>query len=83
MNQAPLSNAGLPWWPSGKESACGVEDVGSVPGRGRYPAGGNGNSLQFSYLCRLSPWTEEPGRLQSMGMKRAGHNLATEYACKD
>ena len=24
------------------------------------------------------PWTEEPGRLQSMGRKRAGHNLATK-----
>ena len=24
------------------------------------------------------PWTEEPGRLQSMGRKRAGHNLVTK-----
>ena len=23
------------------------------------------------------PWTEEPGGLQSMGLQRAGHNLAT------
>ena len=23
------------------------------------------------------PWTEEPGGLQSMGMQRVGHNLAT------
>ena len=23
------------------------------------------------------PWTEEPGRLQSLGSKRVGHNLAT------
>ena len=28
------------------------------------------------------PWTEEPGRLQSMGLQRAGYNLATEHACK-
>ena len=27
------------------------------------------------------PWTEEPGRLQSMGLQRVGHNLATEHAC--
>ena len=24
------------------------------------------------------PWTEEPGMLQSMGLQRTGHNLATE-----
>ena len=24
------------------------------------------------------PWTEEPGRLQSMGSKRVGHDLATK-----
>ena len=25
-----------------------------------------------------TPWTEEPGRLQSMGLQRVGHDLATE-----
>ena len=25
-----------------------------------------------------SPWTEEPGGLQSMGSQRVGHDLATE-----
>ena len=25
------------------------------------------------------PWTEEPGRLQSLGSQRVGHNLATEH----
>ena len=29
------------------------------------------------------PWTEEPGWLQSMGLQRVGHNLATEQACKN
>ena len=24
------------------------------------------------------PWTEEPGGLQSMGLQRAGHSLATK-----
>ena len=24
------------------------------------------------------PWTEEPCRLQSMGLQRVGHNLATQ-----
>ena len=26
-----------------------------------------------------TPWTEEPGRLQSMGSQRLGHDLVTEY----
>jgi len=30
----------------GKESACNVGDLGSVPGLGRYPGEGNGNPLQ-------------------------------------
>ena len=31
-----------------------------------------------STLAWKIPWTEEPGGLQSMGLQRAGHNLATE-----
>ena len=27
------------------------------------------------------PWTEEPGRLQIMGHKRVGHDLATKQQC--
>ena len=27
-----------------------------------------------SILARKIPWTEEPGRLQSMGSQRVGHN---------
>ena len=26
------------------------------------------------------PWTEEPGRLQSIALQRVGHDLATEQA---
>ena len=56
----------------GKASACNVEDLGSSPGSGRSPGEGNGNPLQYSSL--EIPWTEEPGRLQSMGSQRVGHN---------
>ena len=31
-----------------------------------------------SILAWRIPWTEEPGRLQSMGCKRVGHDLATK-----
>ena len=30
-----------------------------------------------SILARRIPWTEEPGRLQSMGLQRVGHNSGT------
>ena len=33
---------------------------------------GNGNPLQYS--CLENPMTEEPGRLQSMGLQRVGHD---------
>ena len=34
----------------GTESACNAGDLGSVPGSGRSPGGGNGNPLQYPYL---------------------------------
>ena len=40
----------LPWWPSGKESACQAGNVGLIPGLGRFPGEGNGNPLQHSCL---------------------------------
>ena len=33
-----------------KVSACNAEDLGSIPGLGRYPGEGNGNPLQYSCL---------------------------------
>ena len=40
----------LPWWLSGKEFACNAGDPGSIPGFGRSPGGGHGNSLSYSCL---------------------------------
>ena len=34
----------------GKESACSVGDLGSIPGSGRSPGEGNGNPLQYPCL---------------------------------
>jgi len=34
----------------GKESACIVVDLGSVPGSERSPGEGNGNSIQYSWM---------------------------------
>ena len=36
-----------------------------------------GMAIHFSILAWRIPWTEEPGRLQSMGSQRAGHDGAT------
>ena len=43
-----------------KEPACGAEDVGSIPGLGRSPGGGNGNPLQ--YFCLENPTDREAWR---------------------
>ena len=61
-----LHYQGFPGSSAGKESACSAGDPGLIPGLGRSPGGGNGNPLQYSCL-ENPPWTEEPGRLQSMG----------------
>ena len=44
----PLVFLGFPGGSDGKESACNVEDLGSVPGFGSFPLEGNGNPLQCS-----------------------------------
>ena len=41
---------GFPCGSAGKESACNVEDLGSIPGLGRSPGEGNGYPLQYSGL---------------------------------
>ena len=34
-------------------------------------------AAHFSILAWRIPWTEEPGKLQSMGLQRVGHDRAT------
>ena len=33
-----------------------------------------GTATHSSFLAWRIPWTEEPGRLQSVGLQRAGHS---------
>ena len=56
----------------GKASVYNAGDLGSIPGSGRSPGEGNGNPLQYYYL--ENPMDREPGRLQSMGLQRVGHD---------
>ena len=41
---------GFPDGSDGKESGCKAGDPGSIPGLGRSPGEGNGNSVQYSCL---------------------------------
>ena len=41
---------GFPGGSDSKEIACKVADLGSVPGLGKSPGGGQGNPLQYSCL---------------------------------
>ena len=41
---------GFPCGSDGKDSACNVGDLGSIPGSGRFPGRGHGNPLQYSCL---------------------------------
>ena len=45
-----------------------ARDAGLISGLGRSPGGGHSNPYQF--LPGESPWTEEPGSLQSIGLQR-------------
>ena len=56
---------GFPCGSAGKESACNVGDLDSIPGLGRSPGGGHGNPLWYSCpenphgqrsLAGYSPW---------------------------
>ena len=67
---------GFPGGSNGKQSACNAGDLGLIPGLE--------DPLEMeiatysSILAWKIPWTEEPGRLQSIGSPRVGHDLATE-----
>ena len=70
---SPKQSSGFPGSSDGKESACNAGDLCLIPGLGQSPEVGNDNPLQYS--CLENSWTEEPGRLQSMGSQRVGSNF--------
>ena len=45
-----IERNGLPSGSDGKESACNVGDLGSIPGSGRFPREGNGYPLHYACL---------------------------------
>ena len=56
----------------GKASAYNAEDLGSIPGLGRSPGEGNGNSLQFS--CPENPMDGGTWLGYSPWSRRVGHD---------
>ena len=68
--------SGFPGGSDGKEYDYNVRDSCSVPGSGRSLE--KGMAAHSSILAWRIPWTEEPGRLQSMGSQRVRHDLATK-----
>ena len=63
---------GFPGGSDCKESACNAGDLGSVPRLGRFPWRRACQPTLVSLLGE-SPWTEEPGGLQSIGSRIAGN----------
>ena len=64
--QLPNYHKGFPCVLAGKESACNVADLGSIPGLGRSLGEGKGYPLQYSGLEKS----------MSMGLQRVGHDWA-------
>ena len=58
----------------GKESFCNVGDLGSIPGSGRSPGGGNDNPLQYS--CLKNP-TDRVGHATVHGATKSWTRLST------
>ena len=60
---------GFPGGSDGKASACNAGGLDLIRGLGR--SLGEGNASTFVWKI---PWMEEPGRLQSTGSQRVGHD---------
>ena len=58
---------GFPGGSDGKVSACNAGDPGSDPLEKEM-------ATHSSILAWRIPWIEEPGKLQSTGLQRVGHN---------
>ena len=59
-----------------KNLLANAGDVGSIPGSGRSPGGGNGNPLQDS--CLGNPMDRGAWQATAHGVTRVRHDLATK-----
>ena len=58
--QCQSENRGFPGSSVGNESACNAGDPGSIPGLGRSPGGGHGNTLQYSWASLVAQLVKNP-----------------------
>ena len=63
---------GFPGGSDSKESACNAGDPGSIPGQEDLLQ--KGTATHSSFLAWRTPWTEEPGMLESLGSQRVRHD---------
>ena len=59
---------------SGRESACQAGDMSLIPGSGRSPGGGHGNSLQ--YPCLENPMDRGAWRAIVLGVTKSRTGLS-------
>ena len=79
MTTRKCAEIGLPWWLSGKESACQCRSESEVAQFNARDEGFLGRedpleeemATHSSILTWEIPWTEEPGGLQSMGSQKS------------
>ena len=73
---------GLPWWNSGKESACQCrkQERLLIPASEGCPGGGNGNPLQYS--CLGNPLDRGTWTASIRGVSRVGHDWVHTYGDK-
>ena len=81
LGSLPRASLCFPGGSDGRQFACNVRDLGSVPGLGRSPSGRHDNPLQYPFL-ENPHGTEGPGGLQFMGTQRVGYDWATEHTAQ-
>ena len=72
---------GFPGGSVSKESTYNVGDLSSIPGLGNPPE--KGMATHFSILAWRIPWTEDPGRPQSMGLQGGSDGKASAWNAGD
>ena len=74
----PNNLNGLPWWLRWQRICLRCRRPGFDPWVGKIPWRRAWQPIPV-FLPGDSPWTEEPGGLQSMRLQRVRHNWATKY----
>ena len=73
LNVSSIVLLGFPGGPDRRESVCNWGDLGSIPWR-------RVRQLILVFLSGEFRWAEKPGRLQSLGLQRVRHDLATKHS---